>query len=391
MKAPERFDRSEDYLHEVAARLCGLTDFGTDYLGGLRVLLASMDVDPHFTPQGRQLAWDAVVMTMVARATAEENWKRYPEWRDHKITKPILITGLVRTGSTALHKLMAVDPQFQGIENWLTAAPMPRPPRDQWRDHPGFQRAMRWLHDQHSESPDVAIAHNVVADEVDEQLELQRQTFVSNRWACTWYSAGYDAWWTTQDEKPSFLRELDLMKLIGCHTPDKRWLLKNPGSMSMYQWWLEEVPDVCIIQTHRDPVKAIPSISSTLHHIQAACEGIEGATRTKRLLGQRENEKWAWMLEKGAPHREKASPSQVIDIHHADFHADPVGTIGRIYDHFGLTLSAEAERLMAERIEANPEGHGLHKYDLDSFGLNAGMIRERYQDYIRRYDVQTSG
>jgi hypothetical protein len=391
MKAPERFDRSEDYLHEVAARLCGLTDFGTGYLGGLRVLLASMDVDPHFTPQGRQLAWDAVVMTMVARATAEENWKRYPEWRDHKITKPILITGLVRTGSTALHKLMAVDPQFQGIENWLTAAPMPRPPRDQWRDHPGFQRAMRWLHDQHSESPDVAIAHNVVADEVDEQLELQRQTFVSNRWACTWYSAGYDAWWTTQDEKPSFLRELDLMKLIGCHTPDKRWLLKNPGSMSMYQWWLEEVSDVCIIQTHRDPVKAIPSISSTLHHIQAACEGIEGATRTKRLLGQRENEKWAWMLGKGALHREKARPSQVIDIHHADFHADPVGTIGRIYDHFGLTLSAEAERLMAERIEANPEGHGLHKYDLDSFGLNAGMIRERYQDYTRRYDVQTSG
>ena len=30
MKAPERFDRSEDYLHEVAARLCGLTDFGTE-------------------------------------------------------------------------------------------------------------------------------------------------------------------------------------------------------------------------------------------------------------------------------------------------------------------------------------------------------------------------
>ena len=79
MKAPERFDRSEDELHEVAARLCGLTDFGTGYRDGLRVLLASMDVDPRFTPQGRQLAWDAVVMTMVARATAEENWKRYPE------------------------------------------------------------------------------------------------------------------------------------------------------------------------------------------------------------------------------------------------------------------------------------------------------------------------
>ena len=388
MKAPERFDRSEDYLHEVASKLCGFTDFGTDYRDGLRMLLASMDVDPHFTPQGRELAWDAVVMTMVARATAEENWKRYPEWRDHKIARPILITGLPRTGTTALHKLMAVDPQFQGIENWLTAAPMPRPPRDLWYDHPGFQRAMRWLHDQHSESPDVAIAHNVVADEVDEQLELERQTFVSNRWACTWFSASYDAWWTSQDEKPSFLRELDLMKLIGCHTPDKRWLLKNPGSMGMFEWWLEAVPDVCVIQTHRDPVKAIASISSTLHHIHAACEGPDGAERTKRVLGLRENEKWAVMLEKGAPHRAAAkNPKQFLDIHHADFHADPMGTIGRIYDHFGLTLSAAAERLMAERIANNPEGHGLHRYDLDSFGLSADLITDRYREYIDRYAI----
>ena len=140
MKAPDTFDRCEDYLHEVAARISGLTDFGSDYLGGLRVLLASMDRDPLFTPAGRELAWDAVVMTMVSRAIAEENWKKFPEWRTHKISKPILITGLPRTGTTVLHKLMGVDPQFQGIENWLTASPMPRPPRETWAQDPGFQR-----------------------------------------------------------------------------------------------------------------------------------------------------------------------------------------------------------------------------------------------------------
>jgi hypothetical protein len=63
MKAPARFDRSEDYLHEVAHGLCGLTDFGSGYRTGLAILLASMDADPRFTPAGRELAWDAVVMT----------------------------------------------------------------------------------------------------------------------------------------------------------------------------------------------------------------------------------------------------------------------------------------------------------------------------------------
>src|SRR5262245_41685899 len=114
MKAPERFDRSEDYLHDVAHRIRGLTDFGSGYHDALAVVLASMDRDPLFTPAGRELAWDAVVMTLVSRAIAEQSWKQFPEWRETPLVKPILITGLPRTGTTALHKLMGVDPQFQG-------------------------------------------------------------------------------------------------------------------------------------------------------------------------------------------------------------------------------------------------------------------------------------
>jgi hypothetical protein len=278
-----------------------------------------------------------------------------------------------------------MDPQFQGVENWLTAAPMPRPPRETWFEDPSYQRAQRWLHQQHAESPDVAVAHKVVADEVDEQLELQRQSFVSNRWACTWYSAGYDAWWTTQDEKPSFERELALLKLIGCREPQKRWLLKNPGSMGMLEWWFEAVPDVCVIQTHRDPVKATASIASTLHHIHVACEG-EGAERSRRLLGPRELEKWAGMLDRGAPHR-RGRDAQVLDVHHAEFHAAPMRVIGRIYDHFGLTLSAEAEGRMRRWLKENAETQGVHRYDLDSFGLTREMIVGRYEGYMERYGL----
>ena len=387
MNAPDRFDRSDDYLHVVASKISGLTDFGTGYSEGLAVLLASMDRDPLFSPAGRELAWDAVVMTLVSRAIAEENWKQHPEWRDHKVKRPILITGLPRTGTTALHKLMGVDPQFQGIENWLTASPMPRPPREAWAANPGFQRAFRWLHQQHAESPDIAIAHNVVADELDEQLELQRQTFVSNRWACTWYAPSYDAWWQAQDDRPSFERELALMQLIGCHDPKRQWLLKNPGSISMLGYWLEAVPDVCVIQTHRDPVKAIASISSTLQHIHTSFEGAD-AERSRRLLGPRELEKWRVMLEQGAPHR-AAHEDRFFDVHHADFHADPMGTIGRIYDRFGLHLSAEAETRMVARIAENPEGHGLHRYDLDSFGLSRDMVLERFQTYVDHYGIVT--
>jgi hypothetical protein len=65
VKAPERFSQSWDYLREVASKTCGLTDFGRDdYSTGLSVLLESMDVDPRFTPQGREMAWNTNVRTM---------------------------------------------------------------------------------------------------------------------------------------------------------------------------------------------------------------------------------------------------------------------------------------------------------------------------------------
>ena len=66
---------------------------------------------------------------------------------------PIVITGIPRTGTTALHKLMAVDTQFQGLQTWLHDAPMPRPPRETWEKNPHFQRAVAQLEARHAASP----------------------------------------------------------------------------------------------------------------------------------------------------------------------------------------------------------------------------------------------
>jgi hypothetical protein len=386
MRPPERFSGSEDYLHEAASRECGLTDFGAgdDYLPGLGVLLASMDADPRFTPEGRQLAFDAVVITLIARAYAEEGWKQHPQWRDAPIRNPIIIAGMSRTGTTALHKLMGADPQFQGLEHWLSQSPMPRPPRADWPANPAYRRAARWVDDMFAASPESQVAHNVVADEFEECLELQRQNFTCNRWACTWTAPSYDAWWQTQNERRTFARSADILRLIGCHD-SRRWLLKNPSNIEFLDFVFEQFPDACIIQTHRDPLQFMPSICSLVHLLHIGFEG-DGAAATRHLIGPRELEKWATIAERGMAQR-KGREDRFIDIHHADFHADPMGTIQRIYDRFGLTMSEEAEQRIFARIEANPEGHGKHRYDMESFGLSQEAILERFAPYIERFGI----
>ena len=387
MKAPERFYGSEDYLHDLAIKSSGLSDFGTDdYQQGLRVLLGSMDIDPRFTTEGRQLATDAILLTLIARAYAEKGWKEHPEWRTVKISRPIIILGFPRTGTTALHKLMGADVQFQGIEHWLSHAPMPRPPRETWAENTAYRRALQWLNGMFDQSPDAQLSHNVVVDEYEECLELQRQNFVSNRWACTWTSPSYDAWWQTQNEKPTFDRSVDILRLIGCHDENKRWLLKNSGTISMLDYVFEAFPDACIIQTHRDPLKVVPSICSTVYHIHAAFEGEAGARASAHMIGPRELEKWAAMIDRGTERRRRYE-ANFMDVYHGEFHADPMKTIGRIYDRFGLTLSAEAERHMAERIDKNPEGHGLHRYNLADYGLRPEEILDRLGSYMKRFEL----
>jgi hypothetical protein len=387
MRAETQFYGREDELHEQAADATGLTNFGSGYLPGLRVLLASIDADARLTEAGAKLVWDALVITLVARAVTEEGWRKYPEYRRANISRPLVITGVPRTGTTALHKLLAVDPQFQGFEHWLTTCPMPRPPRDEWHENPFYAKAVQFVEGVFESSPDFRVAHNVVVDELDECLEVLRQSFVSNRWACTWTAPSYDAWWQTQSETGSYQRFVDVMRLVGCHDSDRRWLLKNPGHIAELDLLFHELPDACVIQTHRDPMKAIPSMCSTLYHLHSAFEGA-GANVSAPLIGTREMEKWAQAVDKAKAVR-KTHASQILDVDHGEFHRAPMEVIGRIYDQFGLRLTADVETMMVDRVREKPElSHGAHVYEMRAHGLRKDEINERFRDYNAEFGFQ---
>src|SRR5688572_17553154 len=118
--APDRFSGASDRLHELAAAQIGSRDFGSgDYLLGLRVLLESMDYDPQFSERGRTIAWGSLLTALCSRGIAVREMTRATGLDDVPIRRPVVITGLHRTGTTALHKLLSLDPQFQGLQSWL--------------------------------------------------------------------------------------------------------------------------------------------------------------------------------------------------------------------------------------------------------------------------------
>lgn len=384
---PARFADALDQLHEIVATHVGSTDFGPrDYLLGLKVLAQSMDYDPHFSERGRAIAWGRLITALSGRANAYKAMRENPGHADVRITRPIVITGVPRTGTTALHKLMAVDPQFQGLQSWLVGAPQPRPPRASWDSNPQFQRTVDQLRQRYEAAPNSRAAHLMVAEEVDECCLLLWHSFVSNLWTIGWSAATYDAWWQGQSERPAYLHYRQCLQLIGSNEPEQRWLLKNPGHIANLGHLFAVFPDALVIQTHRDPANAIPSLSALLMHMHPVLEVDRDRQRARNMIA-RETAKWAKAVHDAQAVRQ-LHPGQILDVVHSEFHAEPLAVLKRIYAFAGLEMTPTVEVEMVQRIADKPElAHGAHRYDLADFGMTAEEIRERFGDYVDRYDL----
>jgi Sulfotransferase family len=389
---PAQFRHASDHVHDLVAKELGITDFGApDYLPGLQVMLQSMDYDPRFHEQGRRLAWGQVVGCLRSRAAAIKSMKDNPGFDTHPILAPVVIVGVPRTGTTALHRLMAVDPRFQGLQTWLIDSPMPRPPIDSWPQYPQFQKTLAGLEAQHAASPTSRAAHYRAAEQVHECCMVLWHSFNSNIWACgSWSSATYDAWRQCQSEEAAYDYYRKCVALIGSNEPDKRWLLKNPGHIEQLDLLFAVFPDAKVIQTHRDPAKAIPSLCALLMHLHPIYEEGRAEQRAHNMLA-REVAKWARDLRRCEPVR-AAHAGQIIDLVHGHFHRDPMRELERIYAFIGMDIGEELRGAFAKRIEEKPElQHGVHRYDLARFGMTADRLREQFGDYVQRFDLVESG
>ncbi|MBC2638957.1 MULTISPECIES: sulfotransferase [unclassified Rhodococcus (in: high G+C Gram-positive bacteria)] len=367
-------------LHASATRLTGLTDFGgDDYTEALGVLLDSYHTDEQLTPLGSKVSRVFLRGALVARLLSEAAWKQHPEHADVRIERPIFVTGLPRTGTTALHRLLTADPSHQGLEMWLTEMPQPRPPRETWDSNPVFQKIEESFSRHHIERPEFMGVHYMSAGEVEECWQLLRQTFKSISYECLASIPTYSRWLEHQDWTNAYQRHKKNLQLIGLPDRDRRWVLKNPSHLFALDELLAVYPDALIIQTHRPPRTIVPSVCSLA---EQATEGWSEKFRGS-VIGESQLELWARGLEQFTAARAEHNPAQFIDVDYHDFVADPLGTVDGIYTHFGLELTAQAQGAMAAMHADSRRGdrRPSHRYTLEEFGLTAEQVDERFANY----------
>ncbi len=380
------FLASEAALNRAAIRDVGSSDFGdAAYLAGLRVLLRAYDEEARLTATGRAMVAQELVGVLRNRLSVQRALSARPDVLAAGIRRPVFVLGLPRTGTTALHHLLAQDPANQVLEFWLAASPRPRPPRETWEREPAFQEAERFLAAMYEADPGLKAIHWMTADGPEECRHLLQQTFTDDTFECNATIPGYSAWYARQDMRPSYERHRDVLGLIGSTSPDRRWVLKYPAHLRHLRALLAVYPDACIVQTHRDPARVLPSLSSLIAGWRGLYEdGVDG-----RAIASWQLELWASTLEDGLAVRRSHDPARFFDLHFREIVSDPVGAVGRLYAHFGLELGDEAKRRMRSWHAENPQGkHGEHRYEADEFGLTPGRMAERFEGYLRAFDVE---
>ncbi|NGX09710.1 sulfotransferase family protein [Mycobacteroides franklinii] len=369
-----------DDLHESASRLIGLDDFGDgsvdNYREALGVLLDSYQGEAGLTPLGSKMSRVFLRGALGARLLSEAAFKAHPDYAQVAINRPIFVTGLPRTGTTALHRLLNADPMHQGLEMWLADFPQPRPARDTWDANPVYQQLEGQFSKHHVENPEFMGLHYMSASEVEECWQLLRQSVHSVSYECLAHVPSYAQWLSQQDWTPAYRRYKANLQLIGLNDIEKRWVLKNPSHLFALDALMEVYPDALVIQTHRPAETIIASVCSLNEHATAGwSDTFVGAT-----LGADQLDTWARGLESFKSARTKYDESQFCDVDYFDFISDPIGTVESIYRHFGLELSASALVEMQKMNDESQKGPRApkHVYSLADYGLSKEAVVERF-------------
>ena len=364
-------------LHEAATRATGLSDFGADeYHEGLHRLLDDLAASAALTGVGNAMMRGFVRGALVARLLAEDGFARHPSYVDVPIERPIFVTGLQRSGTTMLQRLLHADPAHQGLEMWLTQVPKPRPPRETWANDPVFTAIQDGFTKRHEENPEAAGIHYIAADTVEECWQLLQQSFLSVSFQTLAHVPTYASWLAKADWVPAYERHRRNLQLIGLNDAGKRWVLKNPSHLDALDALMGVYPDALVIQTHRDPAVCVASACSL------SAETTRGWSTVFQgeVIGRATLDLLAEEAERFAKARRRYDAAQFLDVQYDDLVADPLGTVASVYEAFGLPWSDEARsHIEAAHTESlSGAAKPRHRYALADYGLTEAEVRARF-------------
>jgi hypothetical protein len=380
-----------DELVDVAVEATGLDDFGDwAWRDGLDALTASLAADAALNDAGRYVLRSWTHDRLVNRLRVVDWLRGHPEVHDLPVRAPIVVAGMLRTGTTILLELLAQDPANRPLMKWEGLASVPPPTADTFASDPRVAAEVERQEAVYSMVPALKAVHWEPGDGPTECVALLTQSFRAQDWHGLFRVPGYVEWFHGCDMDPAYRYHRASLQLLQSEAPG-RWVLKAPGHLLALDALFATYPDARLVVTHRDPLETVPSsisLSVTARPDSLTTAWADGAESLEAYFARLWVEVLGLMVDRLGEFRDRRPEVSVHDLHYRDLVADPVRAVAGIYAHWGDELTPEAAQLMDEYLESHPQGrHGAHRYAVSDFGLEEAAVRDRFADYCERYDV----
>ncbi|WP_290648364.1 sulfotransferase [Aquisalimonas sp.] len=373
------------WLDWAARASTGLSDYGdTWFHEPFTILTREIDEDRRVTTIGRLFALRNGIQRLRNRLQLTAAFRGDPALAEAAIEAPIFITGLPRTGTTLLHRLLAQDPNHRVPRLWeMEVLGSPPKARRGARDR-RVERVGRDMVLLNRLAPSFRRIH-----EFDAHLPEEDIWILANEWASVGFLIAFDLpqyrrWLHNADLRPAYLGHRRQLQLLQARDAKERWVLKAPMHLLGLNALLSVYPDARIVHTHRDPRVIMASVSSLLNTMRRALsDDIEPAA-----VGAEATEMFSlwWARARRARREAEATPggrARFVDVDYRQLVAEPITTVRRIYAAFELELEPATEARMRSYLANHPQhAHGRHSYSLEAFGLDDERIRDLFASEI---------
>ena len=362
----------------------GLSDLGEPlFFEGLNKLIDSINNEASLNEIGIQAQPIRIQGLLSNRLRFEEDLKKFPEILDQEIIAPIVIVGLPRTGSTMTHRLLASDPNHTAMLWWEGRYPALLPGEKRGDIEARMELGKAEVDAVVAASPEALDIHPWDYKGADEEILLLEHNFLSTVPESFMALPSYSEWIEEQDHTLAYEDLKKFIQYLQWQNPGrekKRWVLKSPHHLGFIDKMISVFPDAKIIQTHRDPIKTVPSFCSMCANL------FEPLTTNfdKVFIGKH----WSNKLTRALNHCMKISeqhPDNFLDLEFLNMIKDPIDEMKKIYEFIGESFGEKTEVAMEAWREENKHEMGAHKYSLEEYDLTESQINNNFAKYQQKY------
>ena len=361
----------------------GLPDPDSDsWKEGLQILIRDHQRVGRLTARGEEIIMRRYVAALRNRMQVDHYIREHPEVLDNPVTQPVIILGMVRTGTTMTSYLMDADPRNRSLLRWEATNICPPAAPGQTRTDERCLAEKVVDTEIIKRNPEGVKTHFEPADGPTECVHLLAQDFRSMMFMAMTPTPIYADWILDCDMTEAYAHRKRVLQVLQSTNPG-RWVLKMPSDSVFIPYVFSTFPDANVVWTHRDPYAAFASSFSMRANSQTIFNDAVDVEYMRCKFPLQLSLHCRRPLEMARTHG-----AQMYHLYYDDMMRDPIAEMQKLYAWLGDEWTATAEQGMRQWLADNPQNRfGQHTYSLEEWGYTKADLEPYFADYLKEHPV----